>query len=281
MPQGSVLGPLLFIIYINDIHCASNKFKSILYDDDTTLVGSLHSFESQTHPNDYTTLSNNINKELSHISEWLNANKLFLNKDKTKYMIHHFSQRDVSQLKITLSLEGKQIQGICEFNFLGTTIQETLKWAPHTDRIANKISRTLGVMNKLKHFLPTYTLRTMYNSLICRIYMLAFYPGDFIRVDSPSYRREPLGLLPSTNIMHTLSPCAVESQPTLATAVVAPLHPALSLPSRLMLLMVAPFAYSLSVSSHLCLGVPLFLDPFILPSITSSSIPPALTTCPK
>ena len=81
-------------------------------------------------------------------------------------MIYHFPQRDVSQLKITLNLEGKQIQGICEFNFLGTTIQETLNWAPHTDRIANKISRTLGVINKLKHFLPTYTLRTMYNSLI-------------------------------------------------------------------------------------------------------------------
>ena len=54
---------------------------------------------------------------------------LSLNKDKTKHMIHHFSQRDVSQLKITLNLEGKQIQGICEFNFLGTTIQETLNWA--------------------------------------------------------------------------------------------------------------------------------------------------------
>ena len=76
--------------------------------DDTTVVGSLHSFESQTHPNDHTTLRNTINKELSHISEWLNANKLSLNKDKTKYTIHHFSQLDVSQLKITLNLEGKR-----------------------------------------------------------------------------------------------------------------------------------------------------------------------------
>ena len=67
----------------------------------------------------------------------------------------------------------------------------------------------------------------------------------------------------------------------LATVVAAPLHPALSLASLLMLLMVASLEYHLSVSSHLCIGLPLLLAPFILPSITSSSIPPALTTCPK
>ena len=67
----------------------------------------------------------------------------------------------------------------------------------------------------------------------------------------------------------------------LATSVAAPLHPALSLAYRLMLLMVAPLGYPMSVSSHLCLGLPLLLAPFILPSITSSSMPHALTTCPK
>ena len=67
----------------------------------------------------------------------------------------------------------------------------------------------------------------------------------------------------------------------LATSVAAPLHPALSLAYRLMLLMVAPLEYPMSVSIHLCLGLPRLLAPFILPSITSSSIPPALTTCPK
>ena len=82
-------------------------------------------------------------------------------------------------------------------------------------------------------------------------------------------KRSPCHLVPSRRIR------------PLATAVVAPLHPALSLASRLMLLIVAPLAYPLRVSTHLCLGLPLFLAPFILPSITSSSIPPALTTCPK
>ena len=73
------LGQLPLYTTNTDIHCASNKFKSILYVDDATLVESLHSFEIQTHPNYHTPLSNTIiNKELSHISEWLNANKLSL-----------------------------------------------------------------------------------------------------------------------------------------------------------------------------------------------------------
>ena len=82
----------------------------------------------------------------------------------------------------------------------------------------------------------------------------------------------------------TTSPCHLVPSSRirlLATAVAAPLHPALSLAYRLMVLMVPPLEYPMSVSSHLCLGLPLLLAPFILPSIASSSIPPALTTCPK
>ena len=67
----------------------------------------------------------------------------------------------------------------------------------------------------------------------------------------------------------------------LATSVAVPFHPTISLASLLMLLMVAPLEYPFSVSSHLCLGLPLLLAPFILPSITASSILPALTMCPK
>ena len=87
----------------------------------------------------------------------------------------------------------------------------------------------------------------------------------------------------SAHIFFTLSPCVVESHPTPGGMPwqLLSIDPALYLASRLMFLVVAPLAYPLSVSSHLCLGLPLFLAPFILPSITSSSIPPALTTCPK
>ena len=181
VPEGSILGPLLFIIYMNDIREASENFKAILYADDTNLLSPLCSFSTSTSLKDIQTeqLSENINKELGNILEWLNTNKLSLNVKKTKFMIFHYRQRKKDNLIPNLKINSEPIERVTEFNFLGLTIDEHLNWSPHIQKVSNKISRTLGIMNRLKRFLPTNALRLIYNSLILPYFQYSILTWGF------------------------------------------------------------------------------------------------------
>ena len=105
VPQGSILCTLLFLIYTKYIHLVSETFKSILYADDTTLLGPLCALKNTDVSDNDIILSINISNELDKIGERLAANKLSLNTSKTKYMLFHFPQRNVSNIELTLKID--------------------------------------------------------------------------------------------------------------------------------------------------------------------------------
>ena len=157
VPQGSILGPLLFIIYLNDLPYITEKLKTLVYADDTTLFASLNN-------DDFTTIKDGINDELNLISNWLKLNKLSLNIQKSKAMLFHTVNRQV-QIP-DLYIDNIKIDFADEFNFLGLVLDRNLNWKSHVNFISKKISKTVGIMTKLKNFLPRRALHNIYNALI-------------------------------------------------------------------------------------------------------------------
>ena len=143
-----------FFIYINDLRLVSNIFTMLMYADDTTLYCNVK--------NDVT--DDLLNYELSKICDWLGANKLALNVSKAKFMVFHTINKHVIYPK--LYINGNNIERVTNFNFLGLTLTSTLSWEPHSIKILLKISKSLGVLYRLRDIYPRAVLQNLYNALI-------------------------------------------------------------------------------------------------------------------
>ena len=156
VPQGSVLGPLLFLLYINDFNKCSSFFNFHIFADDTNLFCTNRSLSA---------LELSVNENLKSVSSWLVANKLSLNIDKTNFIIFHPRQKAVNH-KVILHINGQKLEQVKCIRYLGVYIDCNLTWKNHIQYISKKIKRSVGILSKIRHYVPLAILSQLYYTLI-------------------------------------------------------------------------------------------------------------------
>ena len=154
VPQGSTLGPLLFLLYINDMCNCSSILDFTQFADDTTLTA------SGPHLN---ILTQAIESERNKVLDWLRANRLIINLTKTHSML--FTNKRCNR-KISIRVDNTVLEQKSECKFLGIIIDDQLNWKAHINYISSKISKTIAILRLLKYTFPKHILRTLYMSLI-------------------------------------------------------------------------------------------------------------------
>jgi hypothetical protein len=156
VPQGSILGPLFFLLYVNDIVKASQEVLTILFADDTNIFKAGKNIDM---------MINSMNKELDNIVKWLRANKLSLNVKKTHYVIFK-PGRTIVTPNANICINNQIVQQEMSTTFLGVVLDSKLSWGLHIQKIKIKMSKNIGITGKAKRILNRHTLLTLYYSFI-------------------------------------------------------------------------------------------------------------------
>ena len=155
LPQGSILGPILFLVYVNELPNVSELLQPILFADDTTV--------SLSHQN-FTHLVNNLNLELDKIYQWSISNRLSINAEKSELLL--FTKRRVERDQCSVALGNNPLEIKSHCKFLGVILDENLQFSKHIEHVLVKLSKSSGILYRIRDSLPITARLNYYYAFI-------------------------------------------------------------------------------------------------------------------
>ena len=158
VPQGSILGPLLFITFMNDLPLHINSTLD-MYADDSTIHVSAKTVEE---------LEYVLNQELTNVQNWCQINRMAVNADKTKVMLITTYQKETKlpTSEINVSFNGTKLENVKSEKLLGVTIDKHLNWKDHINKTAKTVSKNIALLRRIRKYLPQQTRLTFYKAYI-------------------------------------------------------------------------------------------------------------------
>ena len=164
VPQGSVLGPILFLLFVNDMPLHLSSSSADIFADDTTITVSAHYLNIQS-------LTDDLNKDLEVVGEWPSNNKMLINADKTKSLLVT-GKRIAKKLHgdvtpcLNLKIKNSEILEVSNLKLLGLTYDRNMTIEPHIDQLCKKLSKRLGLLKHISPYLKKRQRETYYNGII-------------------------------------------------------------------------------------------------------------------
>ena len=156
VPQGSTLGPLLFLLYINDLHYSMKYSIASHFADDTCITFSAKKIK---------TVETVLNCDLKILSDWLKANRLSLNVNKSKLILFKSKRKIILDNSFSIKLNGLRLETTDNVKYLGLYLDKNLSFDYHINQLSKKLSRANGILAKLRHFTSKDTLISVYYSI--------------------------------------------------------------------------------------------------------------------
>lgn len=161
VPQGSVLGPLLFVLHINDLPKCLLNCSISMYADDTIIYCS---------GPDTNEIMRILQDDLNRVAQWMVNNRLVLNQSKTKVILFGTKQKLENVSGFTIKLHGHDIERVRKFSYLGVMLDEQISWKEHTEVVCNKVAKRLGLLSRIRSCLTLEASKCVYNSLVLPVF---------------------------------------------------------------------------------------------------------------